>query len=161
MSKLSNVWVRSFAVAGCAGLLLLAGCQKSQPGEGVRATSMSGPAAGGTAGGANPQPTKGHTLDRLSGSVNCDCEHVDAGLLTGPYRDQCMKSEKELREKVANDTFKVTVKDDLITGGDVCDGVTQGPNAWPKTGGPVTPPKPASGPPCRYVGGIVQWECPK
>src|SRR5689334_5152353 len=44
-----------------------------------------------------------------SGSVNCDCPHVDAGFLTGPYRDQCFQSEKELQALVAAGKFQVTV----------------------------------------------------
>ncbi|MHB8611618.1 MAG: hypothetical protein ACYDAL_04185 [Candidatus Dormibacteraceae bacterium] len=104
----------------------------------------------------NPAATK----VALAAAVNCDCPHVDAGLLTGPYIRQCQQREQQLKQLVAQGTFHVVVgPDHKIVSGDLCDDVAVGPAGWPVAGGPENPP-PASGqPPCKYVGGLVQYKC--
>jgi PASTA domain-containing protein len=73
----------------------------------------------------------------VAGFINCDCEHVEAGLLTNQYRDQCKKAETALI-----DQFKQT---GTVTG--KCDSVAQGPNAKPSDRAPSTPTPPPTPPP--------------
>jgi hypothetical protein len=97
---------------------------------------------------------------RVEGLVDCDCEHVDAGLLTGPYIEQCEEAESRLMQLVEQGEFYVTVgADEKIQYGHVCDSTASGPSAWPLSGGPANPPPKVDGPRCRYVGGLVQYEC--
>ncbi|MDP8980229.1 MAG: hypothetical protein M3O35_06530 [Acidobacteriota bacterium] len=94
-------------------------------------------------------------------SVDCDCLHVDAGLLTGSYRRQCIQSEKGLRALAAAGKFQVTVGPaHTLIAGTFCDGITAGPAAWPVYGGPEKPPPKNDAPPCVFVGGLRQWYCP-
>lgn len=151
--------MRTLLVCLCA--LAMVACQSkpnqpnqpNQPSPHVEAVPGPGNSSG-------PPAKTTHTTSNVSGAINCDCDHVNAGLLTGPYKDQCHGSEKQLRQKVADNTFKVEVKDDKIVGGDVCDGVASGDNAWPRKDGPVNPPKPDNSPGCKYVGGLAQYDCP-
>jgi hypothetical protein len=73
-------------------------------------------------------------IDNFSVSVlvNCDCEHVDFGLLTTQYRNQCKKAEQALI-----DQFRQTG-----TVMDKCDSVAQGPNARPSDQRPTSTPTP-------------------
>ncbi len=153
---MKTITARALLTLLALALALLPGCKSESAGPRVEATSGGGNPA------SAPAPAKSKpTSMAVSGAIHCDCEHVDAGLLTGPYKDQCVAAEKKLKAKAAEGTFKVEVKDDKITGGDICDLVALGPNAWPRQDGPVNPPPPPGGPPCRYVGGMVQYECPK
>jgi hypothetical protein len=97
----------------------------------------------------------------VGASVHCDCEHVDFGLLTGPYIAQCQSAEQVLLQSVKAETFKVTVGPDgnLTGSGPFCDPVAHGPAAWPLSGGPATPPPRDNAPPCKYIGGLVQYDC--
>jgi hypothetical protein len=60
--------------------------------------------------------------------INCDCENLDFGILTRPYRQQCRAAEKKLMEE-----FKNTGK---VSG--VCDPVASGPKATPSNTGSRT-----------------------
>jgi hypothetical protein len=108
-------------------------------------------------------PEHGSVPDKkrsLKGLVDCDCEHVDAGLLTGPYINQCRGAEKNLQQLVVDGKFHVEVgPDKKIVSGNLCDPVASGPSAWPLYGSPASPPPKAKGPKCKYVGGIVQYQC--
>jgi hypothetical protein len=97
---------------------------------------------------------------RIGGLVDCDCEHVSFGLLTGAFIDQCKGSDSHLKQLVAEGTFHVEVgPDQKIQSGDLCDPTASGPSAWPVQGGPANPPPKANGPSCHYVGGLVQYQC--
>jgi hypothetical protein len=54
--------------------------------------------------------------------IDCDCGHVEFGLLTREYRAECMKTQQALIEE-----YRRTGK---VTG--TCNSVAQGPNARPK-----------------------------
>jgi len=73
---------------------------------------------GGTGGGSQSNPAA--TKVALAGAVNCDCPHVEAGLLTGPYIRQCQQREQQLKQLVAQGTFHVEVgTDHKIVSGDL------------------------------------------
>jgi hypothetical protein len=98
---------------------------------------------------------------KLAGTANCDCEHVSAGLLTGSYIEQCEAAESRIETAAAANSFELTVADGKLSGsGPFCDSIASGPAAWPLSGGSPTAPSASDQPPCRYVGGMVQWECP-
>lgn len=65
-------------------------------------------------------------LDRaespIQSMIDCDCENISAGLLTGSYQQQCKDTETRLREELAR-TGNVAGK---------CDPVASGPKARPK-----------------------------
>jgi PASTA domain/PKD domain len=53
--------------------------------------------------------------------IDCDCQNVDAGLLTAAYRRQCAAAEAQLKQEFQ--------KTGIISG--YCDSVASGPNATP------------------------------
>lgn len=57
----------------------------------------------------------------FTADIDCDCEHLDAGLLNREYRLQCIRAEAEIWRKFY-DTGEMGK----------CDSVAQGPNARPK-----------------------------
>lgn len=69
-----------------------------------------------------PVPSLSRTMDFVPSSINCDCDNVSAGLLTGPYKRQCINTENRLKAELAQ-TGNITGK---------CDPVASGPNAVPK-----------------------------
>lgn len=102
-------------------------------------------------------------------SPYCDCTHVNAGLLTPEYREDCRKREAELvalTAKCGNDLACVrealglkTGPDGRLVSGKFCDSVTCGEAAWPLAGSlPVPPPRPVEGTPCVKTAGISR-EC--
>ena len=147
VSQLPRWWL---AAAALIAVLVLA------VGSLFAVRALQGGGGAGAGGQSNPAAAK----VALAGAVNCDCPHVDAGLLTGPYIRQCQQREQQLKQLVAQGTFHVEVgPDHKIVSGDLCDDVAVGPAGWPVAGGPENPP-PASGqPPCKYVGGLVQYKC--
>ena len=56
------------------------------------------------------------------GAIDCDCDNIEAGILTGPYVDECKASEAALKERCAAQGH--------IEG--VCHETAQGPNAYPR-----------------------------
>lgn len=54
--------------------------------------------------------------------INCDCNNLDFGLLTGPFRQECRAAETQLKNNCAK-TGKVT---------GACHPTASGPNPWPK-----------------------------
>lgn len=75
------------------------------------------------------------------GAPNCDCMGVDAGLLTGPYRDQCNGREQELIGLAVKGALQLQIgPQQTLVAGEFCDPVASGPRAWPAQGAPATPP---------------------
>src|SRR3989442_10181596 len=96
---------------------------------------------------------------------DCDCSHVDAGLLTREYQQECRGREAVLLQLVKEcggrlpcvaEKLKLkTGADGKLVGGEFCDSTTSGPAAWPIYGsGPAPPPRPAKAKPCETVSGI-------
>jgi hypothetical protein len=97
---------------------------------------------------------------KIYGMVNCDCEHVSFGVVTGSYIKQCKATEAGLHERLIDGSFHVEAdSNNKITSGDVCDSEAHGSSAWPLAGGPIEPPPVTDGPRCRYVGGLIQYAC--
>ncbi len=86
----------------------------------------------------------------------CDCTHVEAGLLTREYQNQCRGAEAALVALAAEAKLNLVAgPDGKLVSGAFCDPVTAGPNAWPVKGGPAKPPP--RGPdekPCEEVSGL-------
>ena len=77
-----------------------------------------------------------------TGAPNCDCMGVDAGLLTGPYREQCNGREQRLLSLAADGKLNLQIGDDgKIVSGEFCDPVASGPRAWPVQGAPSKAPE--------------------
>lgn len=79
--------------------------------------------------------------------VGCDCMGIEAGLLTGPWRDECMSEEAKIVElagsarSVADAVARLGLTADAsgrINGGRVC--FMHGDQAWPIHGAPITGP---------------------
>lgn len=85
--------------------------------------------------------TRPSLTDVPPGDINCDCPHVDAGLLTPEYREQCETNEAQLRQKAIDGNFRLKADaNGVLVEGDFCDTVTAGPNPWPVQGSTVIPP---------------------
>jgi len=91
------------------------------------------------------------------GGPNCDCPHLDAGLLTKEYQQQCAQREKQLKQLAADDKLNLKLgPDHRLASGEFCDTVAAGPKAWPVPGGPETPPRAPPGTVCTTVSGLVR-----
>ncbi len=101
-----------------------------------------------------------NNMRRLRGLIDCDCEHITGAIGLGVAIAHCEDAEKRLLQRVEQGDFYLTPgADGKIQYGYVCDAGAYGPSAWPLSGGPMDPPPKLDGPRCRYVGGLVQYEC--
>jgi hypothetical protein len=133
--------------------------------------SGAGGAGGGSGGGS--AAGAGHPASTATGGgggvAYCDCNNVDAGLLTREYQNQCRARETQLKQLASSCGSKMgedldctisslklkTGPDGKLVSGEFCDSVSSGPAAWPVGGGPMTPPP--RGPekkPCTKVSGL-------
>jgi hypothetical protein len=96
----------------------------------------------------------------ITGAPNCDCTNVDAGLLTGPYQDQCNAREQQLIDFAAAGNLKLQLgADGKIASGEFCDPVASGPQAWPVPGAAAEPPAGVPrGQPCTPHGLVQQCD---
>jgi hypothetical protein len=91
-------------------------------------------------------------------AINCDCARVDAGFLTGAFRDECRGAEAALNSALQDGTFELTQENGLITGGTVCNGVAAGPAAWPFPGAQYAEAAPSTqqDDSCKKRSGLIQ-----
>jgi hypothetical protein len=97
----------------------------------------------------------------------CDCNRVDAGLLTKEYQHDCRDKEKPLLDKVSGCGSDVscmkralglkTGPDGKLESGMFCSDISHGDFAWPLLGGPGDPPKrPPDAKACTSTSGLVR-----
>lgn len=92
------------------------------PSPSVEAVPQPAPAAPETPAVPAPQPAEDTVRD--CGAINCDCDNLDFGILTGPYRDECRAAEAALKQLCAERGY--------LTKNDVCHPTASGPNPWPQ-----------------------------
>jgi hypothetical protein len=92
--------------------------------------------------------------------ASCDCDNVDAGLLTREYRVECRRREVPVLEAYRKGTLNVQVGDGrVVAAKPACDDTVSGPAAWPIVGGPALPPPVTPpGSECEHVSGLTR-EC--
>lgn len=64
----------------------------------------------------------GGSTEEICGAINCDCDNLDFGILTGPYRDECRAAEAQLKQQCA--------ATGTISG--TCHPTASGPNPYPQ-----------------------------
>ncbi len=97
------------------------------------------------------------TPARQAAAVDCDCAHIEAGILNLGWIPECRRREKRVREFAARGELNIKLgPDGTIKSGQLCDPVAHGPRAWPVERGPARPPAPrAGGRKCSFFVGLV------
>jgi hypothetical protein len=97
------------------------------------------------------------TSSRQAAAVDCDCAHIEAGLLNLGWIPECRRREARVREHAARGALNIKLgPDGKIRSGQLCDPVAHGPLAWPVEGGPARPPaRRADGRKCSFFVGLI------